>query len=284
MKYVLLYIFLILLIGCSESIVVTPEKKAVESILHSVFNKRSGGGLRELSNSIPHEKKIIQVVANISNIYYGNKIHMTVFAGGAAPAQALPFNTILLSEKFLKYISRSMTYEEQSAILCHESMHILNNDWQQRIIKEKSYSYREATGQWKTKTRVAFYPKSLYEISKKAGFIRGSITYEGYKKYILEDFKTSAGSTNDHYVTDKTKGVLHEYKVGKSMLTDSQGFALAVEMQADEEALECLGKINVNKINMLKVLKKINNKNLSSFHARIDKRIENLISILGRNL
>lgn len=283
MKYILTIISVFVLTSCVERIVETPTNYNTESMLLKIFKSRGGETLKKPNNN-PHESDVIKIVRKISNVYYGNENHIKVFSAGRVPAQALPFNHILLSKEFLNYISRFMSYEEKAAVLCHESIHILNNDWKQRILKEHSYSYIDATGQWSSKTRASFYPKTYYNFVKKVGFIRGEMSYKEYVNFAQENFKLTASGVDDKYVVNSEKGEVNNYKIGRISLTDSQGFPLSVEMKADKEALNCLKMIGVNEINMLKILNKINKDKFTGSSNRLNKRIRYLTSILRKDL
>jgi len=197
-------------------------------------------------------KKISSIVNKIDKIYYKysnkNKTKIRFVEESPNPniqelITALPDDTILVTQKFLDLISAvPLSDNELSAIMCHESAHIFNNDWSNKF--RKNYS----TIRYNTFLKVT--PPNVLGIG----------LYAGWKKLFSNEnvnIKQKLNqSTENVDMSIKKEDIIDKGSLASLNKLSIQDFNLNIEIGADKEALECLKTLNINPKYMRIFLKK----------------------------
>jgi len=247
MPLVYFFIILILFMGCSKKTtspakVNSLKKQALTSILR-VFSQEI-----KYSEKYKIEMTLIEtILSDINSKLYGsfnkNAISVYFVKDNIKMAMALPNDNILVTTNFLEAIKENyFTKDEIKAIMCHESSHILNDDWTNSFRD----TYSSIDYQIVMPDPISFF--SSYGLTKLL-----SSKNIGLKEY--SDIYASLAMQSSF--TNENNGM--QTKINKNLDVSFfiQGFPLEMEIEADRMAKECLSTINVNSINMSKVLEKL---------------------------
>ena len=216
--------------------------------------------------------KLTKSLEDINEYLYGNidEVEIKLVANDKLQnIEALPDDSIITTTLFLDFIeAKEFTKDNIAAILCHESSHILNNDWTNRIRKENSsYVLNYSTNlnlHIPTLSDLAFLG-GKYLITK--SFFKKDIKF---KEYVSENKQILFQPNDEKDIKISQKN--HSIPLN---LLDSQGFKLDVEIAADKKAIECLKGIGINQNNMMIVLNKLLKSKKGKWY-RLKTRIYNL--------
>jgi len=246
-KYLfLLFIFL----GCSEKTTSLVEINKLKQKANTLTLSQFPSQLSE--DNIEYEKQILivkNILYKINNYWYNkkNEVALTLVKVEKTPIMALglPNGNILISTLFLDaIIDEVFNKDEITAIICHESAHILNDDWGNRYSVNSSYLDFNT-----------YYSIHVPNV--------GSIAF-GYlltKFFINKDvnFKNYVNTSiaQQHlFVAEKDKIKLGEGSLDFNLMT-LQGFPLSVEINADTIAMECLDGLGINNNSMSSAINKL---------------------------
>lgn len=216
--------------------------------------------------------KLTKSLEDINEYLYGNidEVEIKLVANDKLQnIEALPDDSIITTTDFLEFIeAKEFTKDNIAAILCHESSHILNNDWTNRIREENSSNTLNYS------TSLNLHIPTLNDVGALVGgfiitksFLKKDIKF---KDYVSENQHTvfQSNDEEDIKITEKNHSI-------PLNLLDSQGFKLDVEIAADKKAIECLKGIGINQNNMMIVLNKLLKSKKGKWY-RLKTRIYNL--------
>lgn len=136
LKHVFYIYLLLLLISCSNEII-QPKNVDISRAIKSNFKD-------ELSNTTSAEYKnslfLKNILKRINNKNYGDKnyINLIIINNLVESNIATTDKDILISKAFIDEFLNFFNENDFFAVLCHESSHILNEDW--KIMLRNSYS------------------------------------------------------------------------------------------------------------------------------------------------
>lgn len=172
------------------------------------------------------------------NAYYLN-IKLILINSNHFSIEALPNNSILITTAFLDLLNTEFfTEDELTGILCHESAHILNSDWDNLIREEHKTIKLIINGRFATFNEIA---SSL-------------ITSKIYKGQHLQH---TLMTNNQFYLPDDDSKLI---KLTISDLLNTQNFSEHIEYNADIQSIDCLNSLNItnSKKVIISMLNKIN--------------------------
>ena len=265
MKIIYIFIISIFFFGCTTK-TTSPEKvtffkqQAMISILREFPQEV------KFSEKYKKEMSLIQtILLNINSKLYGNinKNVMNIYfvQDNIKMAMALPNDNILVTTNFLEAIKENyFTEDEVKAIICHESAHILNDDWTNSFRD----TYNSIDYQIVMPNLLSFF--SSYGLTKLL-----SKQDIGLKDY--SDIYASLAMQSSF--TDEDNGMMTKINKNFDVSFFIQGFPLIMEIEADRMARECLSDIHVDAINMSKVLEKLLILE-EVYHPDIQKRLKKI--------
>lgn len=258
---------LLLFIGCSEK--TTPFHEVDKQKINSVKIILSEFP-HEIKHNNPEYQHTIKLVKNIlykvNNYLYSNpyEVKTRFVKTEHSMAIALADDTILFTTLFLDaIIGNFFTKNEITAIVCHESAHILNDDWGNSFRDNSSYLDYKVQGKIETPNLIGVA----------AGYGLTRLLYPSKSNMKFKEY-LSLGATQQ-MSTYEDKDTLSKGDFNINLLS-IQGFSVETEMNTDNEALKCLSDLNIDSKNMINVLQKI-----SLLEKNENSQVENRIKKLG---
>lgn len=262
-KYLLITI-IALLTGCTEKTTSLSQVNLLKQETNKILLSSFPNQVKD--NNIEYQKEIQllnNIISKINKSFFGIdviELHIVKEDSGGM-ATALPNNNLLITTYFLDAISDFFTEEEVTAIMCHESSHILNDDWTNNFRK----TYFTLNYSITVPDPIGF--NIGYLLSKAFGGLSG-ISYKEYIE-IHNKYSMELNTMMKDYSSVLNKGTMD------FDLFLLQGFPIEVEKEADRMTKTCLDELNIDSINMLNVLKKLKTLDKVNLEA-MDIRITHL--------
>ena len=269
----IIIVFFLSLTSCSLGVnnIFLKEKNIDRNLLH-IYNIRLTkkhtqdlGGIDSKYRS-GYLTKINKILENINIKYYGvadmTKI-LLVNTGRLISPYADPSHNIIISKGFIHYMKNNFTMSEVAALLCHESAHIINDDWYTRFKKENNQKYIDIKHRLDLRFQSIKKSDCSPKLSEKECRNSANASFSSHN-YFLDK--------KDPYKLDTVEA---NNIISSSKLNDYVGFPLDVESDADKFSLNCLKKISINEESLMSLLTKM--KNFNSINSgSIEQRIYNL--------
>ena len=265
MKKIHLIILSLLFIGCSEKTTsfaeINQQKRNSTQIILSQFPNRVNYDNPEYQ----HKMKLVQnILYKVNNSLYNNpyEVKARFVKNKDSMATALADDSILFTTHLLDAVETIFTKDELTAIICHESAHILNDDWGDRFRDNSSYLEYKIQGKIET--------PNLIEVVGGYGLTR--LLYPGKSKMKFKEYLSLGATQQMSTYEDKDTLKKGDFDINLLLI---QGFPLETEFNADHEALGCLSDLNIDSKNMISVLKKISNLEKNQ-NSQVKSRIKKL--------
>jgi len=256
----------LLFIGCSEKTTsfskINQQKR---DSTHRILSKLKD----RINYDNPEYQHKIKLVQNIlykinTHLYdYPYEVKAKFVKTKYGMATALADDTILFTTHFLDAVRDYFTKDEVVALICHESVHILNDDWGKNFRDNSTYIDYKIQGKIET--------PNLIGVAVGYGLTR--LLYPGKSNMKFKEYISVEGTQQISTYEDKDTLSKGDFNFN---LLSIQNFSIETEMNTDAEALSCLRALNIDSKNMISVLQKI---------ARLEKdennQIENRIKKLG---
>lgn len=246
-------LFLFLLLSCEHHVISLPQE-LIE------VKKKEYLRMRISKNTLYKEENAgfyKNILSKINKAYYNNKDVVNIYRVIGDPIlypsiEALPNDNILINGDLLEI--NTFNINDIAAILCHESAHIINGDWNNAIRKNSE--------------KLSFNFERNVEYNHNFFFSRKKITSKAVKNHEREKNKVVKNRGDILY---NNSGILNV------RVLNPQDFPIEDEYQADIDAIKCLDIIGIEyKISetIKKTMKEIKRSNKSDLMKRLNRLVK----------
>jgi len=225
--------------------------------------------------------KILKIHSDINMVMYGNQNKyrndsvQIIDNLNIISAEAMPNGDIVISTGFIFLLQENIfSDDELVAFLCHESSHVLNDDWGHKIM------IKNTNPRFFIDIKIDSFPRLgkniLLSIAGKIllGYL-GRATGISSKKTSALGTALNSFSYNASVLHTSNPDFKSDYDLIIPNLLNSQGFGLDTELTADAMAIDCLTEMKINNNALISLLKKLNNLPFVD-KEQMEKRIENV--------